>query len=70
VLTNIKTRSTSGEVQLGALLEEILAPEQYAKNVKIHEHSNDFVGFAIKLPGQGGAGADLLFPVLPLLLLF
>jgi DNA recombination protein RmuC len=61
VLTNIKTRGTWGEVQLGALLEEILAPEQYAKNVKIHEHSNDFVEFAIKLPGQGDAGADPLW---------
>ncbi len=52
VLTNVKTRGTWGEVQLGALLEEILSPEQYAKNVKIHEHSNDFVEFAIKLPGR------------------
>jgi DNA recombination protein RmuC len=58
VLTNIKTRGTWGEVQLGALLEEILAPEQYAKNVKIHEHSNDFVEFAIKLPGQGDANTE------------
>ncbi len=58
VLTNIKTRGTWGEVQLGALLEEILAPEQYAKNVKIHEHGNDFVEFAIKLPGQGDANAE------------
>lgn len=61
VLTNIKTRGTWGEVQLGALLEEILAPEQYAKNVKIHENSNDFVEFAIKLPGQGDANADPLW---------
>ena len=53
VLTNVKSRGTWGEVQLGALLEEILSPEQYAKNVKINEHSNDFVEFAIKLPGQG-----------------
>lgn len=58
VLTNIKSRGTWGEVQLGALLEEILAPEQYAKNVKIHEHGNDFVEFAIKLPGQGDADAE------------
>jgi len=70
VLTNIKARGTWGEVQLGALLEEILAPEQYAKNVKIHEHGNDFVEFAIKLPGQGDANAgpvwmpvDAKFPV-------
>jgi DNA recombination protein RmuC len=61
VLTNIKTRGTWGEVQLGALLEEILAPEQYARNVKINEHSNDFVEFAIKLPGMGDADADPLW---------
>jgi DNA recombination protein RmuC len=64
VLTNIKTRGTWGEVQLGALLDEILAPEQYAKNVRIHEHTNDVVEFAIKLPGQGDAPADaVLIPV-------
>ena len=59
VLTNVKSRGTWGEVQLGALLEEILSPEQYAKNVKIKENSSDLVEFAIKLPGQGGfASAD------------
>ena len=64
VLTNIKTRGTWGEVQLGALLEEILAPEQYAKNVRIAEHSNETVEFAIKLPGQGEQGGDhILIPV-------
>ena len=64
VLTNIKTRGTWGEVQLGALLEEILAPEQYAKNVRIHENSNDVVEFAIKLPGQGQQDDDhVLIPV-------
>jgi len=64
VLTNIKTRGTWGEVQLGALLEEILAPEQYAKNVRIHENSNDVVEFAIKLPGQGKQDGDhVLIPV-------
>src|SRR5664280_933343 len=61
VLTNIKTRGTWGEVQLGALLEEILAPEQYAKNVRIHENSNDVVEFAIKLPGQGEQDGDPLW---------
>jgi DNA recombination protein RmuC len=64
VLTNVKARGTWGEVQLGALLEEILSPEQYAKNVKIQEHSNDFVEFAIKLPGQGDSPSDhVLIPV-------
>ena len=64
VLTNIKTRGTWGEVQLGALLAEILAPEQYAKNVRIHEHTNDVVEFAIKLPGQGEQDSEhVLIPV-------
>lgn len=63
VLTNVKTRGTWGEVQLGVLLEEILAPEQYVKNVKINEHSADFVEFAIKLPGHHEAADAVLIPV-------
>jgi DNA recombination protein RmuC len=64
VLTNVKARGTWGEVQLGALLEEILSPEQYAKNVKIHEHGSDFVEYAIILPGQGDSLSDrVLIPV-------
>ena len=64
VLTNVKARGTWGEVQLGALLEEILSPEQYLKNVKIQENGNDFVEFAIKLPGQSDSSSDsVLIPV-------
>ena len=64
VLTNVKTRGTWGEVQLGALLEEILSPEQYLKNVKINENSSDFVEFAIRLPGLGDSPSDaVLIPV-------
>jgi DNA recombination protein RmuC len=64
VLTNVKARGTWGEVQLGALLEEILSPEQYLKNVKIQENGNDFVEFAIKLPGQNDSSDDsVLIPV-------
>lgn len=64
VLTNVKARGTWGEVQLGALLEEILSPEQYLKNVKINANGNDFVEFAIKLPGQNDSFADsVLIPV-------
>ena len=51
VLTNVKTRGTWGEVQLGALLEQILTPEQFGKNVKPHPDSRDVVEFAIRLPG-------------------
>ena len=51
VLTNVKARGTWGEVQLGTLLEDILAPSQYSKNVKIHENSQEHVEYAIPLPG-------------------
>ena len=52
VLTNVKTRGTWGEVQLGALLEEILTPDQYDSNVRILENSQEQVEFAISLPGN------------------
>jgi DNA recombination protein RmuC len=51
VLTNVKTRGTWGEVQLGALLEQILAPDQFDRNVKPRPDSRDVVEFAIRLPG-------------------
>jgi DNA recombination protein RmuC len=54
VLTNVKSRGTWGEVQLGALLEQILAPEQYAKNVATRPGSRDRVEYAIRLPGREG----------------
>ena len=53
VLTNVKTRGTWGEVQLGALLEQILTPDQYAKNVQTREGSRKIVEYAIRLPGPG-----------------
>jgi DNA recombination protein RmuC len=53
VLTNVKTRGTWGEVQLAALLEEVLAPDQYAANVATKDGSLERVEFAIKLPGRG-----------------
>ena len=52
VLTNVKTRGTWGEVQLGNLLEQILSPEQYAKNVITKKGSGERVEYAIKLPGR------------------
>ena len=51
VLTNVKARGTWGEVQLGALLEQVLTPDQYARNVVTREGSRDHVEFAIRLPG-------------------
>ena len=52
VLTNVKARGTWGEVQLGALLEQILTPDQYDKNVNIKTGSQESVEYAIRLPGK------------------
>ena len=52
VLTNVKTRGTWGEVQLEALIEQMLAPEQYARNVATLPGSNDRVECAVRLPGD------------------
>jgi len=54
VLTNVKARGTWAEVQLGALLEEILAPGQYEKNVHVEKGSREVVEYAVKLPGPKG----------------
>jgi DNA recombination protein RmuC len=51
VLTNVKTRGTWGEIRLSHILEQILAPDQYAVNVATKKSSNERVEFAIKLPG-------------------
>jgi DNA recombination protein RmuC len=53
VLTNVKTRGTWGGVQLGALLEQMLTPDQFERNVATRPGSNEVVEFAIKLPGRG-----------------
>jgi DNA recombination protein RmuC len=52
VLTNVKTRGTWAEVQLGAILEQFLAPGQYQKNVHTKSGSSEVVEFAIRLPGR------------------
>ncbi|MBW2249644.1 MAG: DNA recombination protein RmuC [Deltaproteobacteria bacterium] len=52
VLTNVKTRGTWGEIQLGNILEQILTRDQYEVNVATRKNSNERVEFAIKLPGQ------------------
>ncbi|MFJ2993103.1 DNA recombination protein RmuC [Pandoraea sp. NPDC087047] len=54
VLTNVKTRGIWGEVQLQALLEQLLTPDQFAKNVATRPGSTERVEFAIALPGQNG----------------
>jgi DNA recombination protein RmuC len=56
VLTNVRTRGTWGEIQLGALLEQILTREQYETNVATKAGSNDRVEFAVKFPGRDDQG--------------
>lgn len=62
VLTNVKTRGTWGEVQLSALLEQLLTSEQFAANVVTRPGSNERVDFAIRLPGKGD-GAVVWLPI-------
>ena len=52
VLSNVKTRGILGEVQLGAILEQILSPEQYEENVNVKGSGSERVEFAVKLPGS------------------
>lgn len=63
VLSNVKLRGGIGEVQLGALLEQILAPEQYEEDVATKLGSRDNVEFAIKLPGKDDDGTPVWLPV-------
>lgn len=60
VLGNVKTRGTFGEIQLAALLEQMLSPEQYEANVKTRTNATEFVEFAIKLPGKDN-GRDVVY---------
>ena len=62
VLTNVKTRGTWGEVQLAALLDQVLTAEQYAANVATRPGSNDRVEFAIRLPGRE-SGEPVWLPI-------
>lgn len=63
VLTNVKTRGVLGEIQLGNILEQIMAPEQYEANVKTKQGSNVHVEYAIKLPGKDDYGNEVYLPV-------
>ncbi|MBI3358357.1 MAG: DNA recombination protein RmuC [Nitrospirae bacterium] len=60
VLTNVKTRGTWGEVQLGALLEQALNPDQFAANVAT-KGTRERVDFAVLLPGQGADQDEILW---------
>ena len=63
LLTNVKTRGMFGEAQLGALLEQVFAPDQYATQVTTRPGSRNAVDFAIKLPGRGDDGAPCWLPI-------
>ncbi len=63
VLTNVKTRGTWGEVQLEMVLEQMLTPDQYAKNVETVPGSGERVEFAIKLPGKEDDRAPVWMPI-------
>ena len=68
VLTNVKARGGWGEVQLGALLEQVLTSDQFERNVRIRDESGETVEYAIRLPGDQNGGAvwlpiDAKFPV-------
>lgn len=63
VLSNVKNRGVLGEVQLAALLEQVLAQEQYATNVATRPGSRERVEFAIKLPGAGGENSVVWLPI-------
>jgi len=62
IMSNVSARGAWGETQLGALLEEILAPEQYSRNVAIGAKGSERVEFAIALPG-GPDGRPLWLPI-------
>lgn len=61
VLTNVKSRGTWGEVQLAAILEQILSPQQYQSNVNTKGDGREVVEYAIRFPGNGDNPADPLW---------
>ena len=63
VLSNVKTRGIFGEVQLEALLEQVLTIEQYGKQIETKPRSNQRVDFAIKLPGRSDDGSTVWLPI-------
>ncbi len=62
VLTNVKTSGTWGEVQLGAIIEDILAPDQFRKNVAT-ARTDERVEYAVRLPGRDSDGEPVWLPI-------
>jgi len=63
VLSNVKTKGVLGEYQLENILEQLMTPEQYSKNVKTKKNSGDMVEFAIKLPSKEDSNKNLWLPI-------
>lgn len=63
VLTNVKTRGTWGEIQLGSLLEQILTTGQYIENAQVNPKSQERVEFAIKIPSKSDDSVIVLLPI-------
>src|SRR3989339_81450 len=63
VLTFVKTRGNLGEIQLGAILEQILSPEQYEQNTIVKDSTQERVEYVIKLPGKNNDDKSLLLPI-------
>jgi len=63
VLSGVKTRGNLGEYQLGAILEQVLSPEQYVVNAQVRMRTQERVEFAIKIPSKDADEADLLLPI-------
>lgn len=63
VLSGVKTRGNLGEYQLGALLDQVLSPEQYITNAQVRPRTQERVEFAVKIPSKDANEADLLLPI-------
>jgi DNA recombination protein RmuC len=63
VLSNVKTRGTLGEIQLDALLEQTLSPDQYERNAAIRKGGGERVDFAVKLPDKAEGKRNILLPI-------
>ncbi|MBE8191218.1 MAG: DNA recombination protein RmuC [Alphaproteobacteria bacterium] len=63
VLTNVSTRGSFGEVQLGTILEQYLSPDQYEKNAAVKKNSQERVDFIVKFPGRADDNTPVLLPI-------
>jgi len=63
VLSNVKSKGVLGEYQLGAILEQLLTPNQYVKNIKTKEGSRENVEFAVKIPSKENSGKSIWLPI-------